>query len=96
MLLLGTAASAGRVGIALVHKDQRCHVAFCVERCCASAGEAGASDRDAGKLRTLEVAQGGMDAKGKRVWTVKDKVAEGSQATAEKAAAAEAALPSST
>ncbi len=37
-----------------------------------------------------------MDAKGKRVWTVKDKVADSSQAPAEKPDMAEAAPLSST
>ncbi|CAL5220629.1 g2672 [Coccomyxa viridis] len=57
----------------------------------ADAGEAGLPDGEAGK--TLEVARGTVDAKGKRVWTVKDKAAE---AAAEKPSTAEAGLSSST
>ena len=58
------------------------------------AGEAGIPDGEVGK--TLEVARGSVDAKGKRVWTVKDKAAESTQAPAEKPEMAAAAPSSST
>lgn len=61
---------------------------------CLDAGEAGLPDGEAGK--TLEVARGSVDAKGKRVWTVKDKAAESSQAPAEQQGTAGAAPSSST
>ena len=51
-------------------------------------------DGEAGK--TLEVARGNVDAKGRRVWTVKDKAAEGSHAPAEQQETVGAAPSSST
>ena len=67
----------------------------CVFRCeMLAAGEAGGSDRDASKVRTLEVARGNVDAKGKRAWMVKDGVG-GSQAATENSSkpSAEGAAP---
>lgn len=55
-----------------------------------------ASDGEAGKVRTLEVARGTIDAKGKRVWTVKDGPVEGSQGTAEKPSTGEGGPSGST
>ena len=46
-------------------------------------------------MRTLEVARGGMDAKGRRVWAVKDRAA-GSQAAGEKPSSAEGATAAAT
>ena len=60
---------------------------------CHGAGEAGVPDGEAGK--TLEVARGSVDAKGRRVWAVKDKAAEGSHAPAEQQGTAGAAPSSS-
>ena len=53
------------------------------------------SDGEPGKVRTLEVARGGIDAKGKRVWAVKDGPA-GSQAAGEKPSSTDEAAAAAT
>ena len=64
------------------------------DRSC-GAGEGRGSDGEPGKVRTLELARGAVDAKGKRVWAVKDGPA-GSQAAGEKPSSTEGAAAAAT